>query len=625
MASTHPTKKVFPRWPLILTLLLVLLAGGGYYAYQKYLGGDKWKPLLQAQLKEMVTNSTDSLYHIEYSDFDLNIASGNATLKDFKLVPDTNVYNKLLAQKKAPDNLFTLSVKKLSIKNVGAKRAYQEKILNIDAITIDNPDLTIVNKRLPFNDTVKVGKSKTPYEIMKKVFKQLKIDSIGLKDISLTYINKSNAVTKLTAVKHLDIGISNILIDSLSSQDPERFYYTRGVEFTLHDYKLATADSLYYVKVKQLAFSTARRSMVLDNAELEPRYSKKGFFKKIQRSDDRFDLSFKRIAITDIDLQRFLRDQKLYAGMLDISNGKVEIYADNSYKGKKTSKIGKDPHQQLQKVALDMKLSRLNLHNTSITYAEADAVSGYTGIINFENTSGNFYNVTNDADAKKKNPFMIARIRTRFLGEAPLAVNFKFDLNAKNGAFNYSGSLGQMDGRKLDKLVRPLALVHVKSADIQKLNFNVDASNYGGHGHLEFYYKNLNVELLKKDSATNKLVKQGFISKIANTLIIDNDNPDKKGNFRPGPIDLKREPTVSFFSFLYKGLLDGLKPSVGFSKKTESNVTKAVTTVSGLLDKFNKFKEDRKKRRAEKKAAKELKKQQEQQQKDKEQKEKSPE
>jgi hypothetical protein len=610
METTPTKKKGIARWPGIILLILALLVGGGYYAYQKYLAGDKWKPLLQAQLKEMMAKSTDSLYHIEYSDFDLNITSGNATLTDFRLVPDTAVYNKLVAAHKAPDNLFTLSVKKLSIKNVGAKKAYQEKVLNIDNITIDNPELTIVNKRLPFNDTVKVGTPKTPYQIIKKVFKQLRIDSIALKDISLTYINKSNPVTKKTAIRHLDIGISNILIDSLSSQDPNRFYYTKGIEFILHDYKLATADSLYYMKVKQMAFNTAKRNLILDGAALVPRYSKKGFFDKIKRSDDRFDLSFKRIAISDIDLQRFLRDQKLYAGLLDISNGKVEIYADNKYKGKKTSKIGKDPHQQLQKVALDMKLKRLNLHNTSITYAEADATSGYTGIINFENTTGTFLNVTNDADAKKLNPFMIARIRTRFLGAGDLAVNFKFNLNAKNGAFNYSGSLGQFDGRKLDKLVRPLALVHVKSADIQKLNFNVDASNYGGKGHLEFYYHNLNVDLLKKDTGKVGLVKQGLISKIANTLIIEDDNPDKKGNFRPGTIDLKREPTTSFFSFLYKALLDGLKPSVGFDRKTENKVNTAVTKITTVLGKFNQFKENRKKRREEKNKEKELKKQQ---------------
>jgi hypothetical protein len=183
-----------------------------------------------------------------------------------------------------------------------------------------------------------------------------------------------------------------------------------------------------------------------------------------------------------------------------------------------------------------------------------------------------------------------------------LQVNFRFNLNAKDGAFNYSGTLGKFDGRILDKLVKPLALVHVKSADVERLNFNVNANNYGGRGHLEFYYKNLNVELLKKVEGRKTLQTQGLISKVANAFIINNDNPDSKGDFRPGPINLKREPTVSFFSFLYKSLLDGLKPSVGFTRKTEGTVNKVVTKVSTLVDKFNKFKANRKQRKLERQA-----------------------
>jgi len=615
--------KGIPKW-LIVTGVIMLVIGGvvgaAWFYYQKYIAGNRWKPLLQAQLKELVAKSTDSLYHIEYTDFDLNITSGNAVLKNFKLVPDTAVYNKLLDRHKAPDNLFTLSVKELSIKNVGAKKAYQEKILNIDNITIDKPSLTIVNKRLPFNDTVKVGKPKTPYQIISKIFKQLKIDTIALNDISLNYINKSNPVTKQTAIRHLDISISKILIDSLSSQDTSRFYYTKGINFTLHNYKLATADSLYYIKVKQLYFSTAQRCLILDKAQLDPRYSKHDFFAKLGRTDDRFDLSFKKIAISNINLQRFLRDQILYAGLMDINNADVEIYTNNAYKtGKRNSKIGKDPHQQLQKLALDLRLARLNLHNATIKYAEADATSGYTGVINFNNTSGTFFNVTNDGDAKRSNPFMLAHINTRFMDAAPLRVNFKFNLNAKNGAFNYSGHLGKFDGRVLDKLVRPLAMVHVKSADIDRLDFNVDASNYGGKGLVQFYYHNLNVELLKKDTSGVGLVKQGFISKVANTLIIEDNNPDKKGNFRPGPVSLQRDPYTSFFSFLYKALLDGLKPSVGFDRKTEGTVNKAVEKVSTLMDKIHQFKENRKEHREERKARREQKRQEKEQQKQQDQ------
>lgn len=98
-----------------------------------------------------------------------------------------------------------------------------------------------------------------------------------------------------------------------------------------------------------------------------------------------------------------------------------------------------------------------------------------------------------------------------------------------------------------------------------------------------------------------ELQTQGFISKLANTLIIEKSNPDKKGNFRPGPIDLKREAHTSFFSFLYKALLDGLKPSVGYDRKTENKVDSAIVKVTGLVNKFKAFETRRKEKRAERK------------------------
>jgi len=596
----HKKRRV-PLWPFIILLVIAALGGGGYYAYNKYIAQDRWKPYLQQELKELVLKSSDSLYHIEYSDFDLNITSGDATLKDFKLIPDTTVYNKLVAEKKAPDNLFILSVKKLSIKNIGARKAYKEKILEISNISIEKPDLTIINKRFDFNDTVKIGKQKNPYQVIKKVFKSLHIDSISLKDISLNYINKSNAVEKQTSLKHLNINIADIVIDSLSDKDTSRFYYTKGIEVRIFDYKIATPDSLYRANIGQIYFSTAKRMIFLDKVSFLPRYNHTDFYKVTKGGGDIYNLKFNRIGINNINLQQFLRNQKLYAGTLDIANAKVQIYSNNAYNGPKSIKIGKDPEQSLQKVALDMRLKHINLSNTLISYSETDATSGYTGVITFNNTSGYFSNVTNDAAIKKINPYMTAHINTRFMNTADLNVNFKFNLASKDGAFNYNGTLGKFDGRILDKLVKPLALVHVQSADVDKLHFNVDASNYSGKGQLEFYYHNLNVQLLKKVEGKAELQTQGFISKLANTLIIDDDNPDKKGNFRPGPIELKREPTVSFFSFLYKALLDGLKPSVGFDKKTENKVNNAIVKVNNLVDKFKAYEEERKEKRAERK------------------------
>ena len=606
--QTLPNKKPVRKWPFVLLAIVLIIGATGYYFYNNYLSSNKWKPLLQKELKDLVLKTTDGLYSIEYSDFDLNLTSGNLTLSDFKLVPDTSVYNKLVTIKKAPDNLFTLSVKKLVIEDVGARRAYKEKILEIKNIAIEKPSLTIVSRRFAYNDTVKVGTPKTPYQLIKNTFKKLRIDSVMLKDISLNYINKNNGTIKHNELKHLDISVSDIVIDSLSSKDTSRFYYTKGVSFTVYDYHVATPDSMYFADIKKIFFSTSQRTIILDNVSFLPRYNRTAFYEKTGEAGDIYSLKFKQIDINDIDLQSFLRKQKLYAGVMNLKGPDIRIYTNDAFKGKKTIKIGKDPHQALQKVALDMRLNQLNIGNGYINYSETDATSGYTGQIIFTHTNAYILNVTNDSLSKVKNPYMTAVIKTRFMNEGPLQVNFKFNLRAKDGAFNYSGELGKFDGKKLDKLVKPLALVHVESADIQKLTFNVNASNYMGKGSLEFYYKNLKVDILKKVEGQKKLQSQGLISLLANGLVIDDDNPDKKGVFRPGPIDLKRDPYVSFFSFLYKGLLDGLKPSVGFSKKTEASVNNAITKVTGIMSDFHKFKEDRKKRREERRKEKQAKK-----------------
>jgi hypothetical protein len=573
------------------------LAATGYYFYNKYLANNRWKPLLQARLQELVVRSSDSLYHIEYSGFDLNITAANATLYNFRLVPDINVYNKLVALNKAPDNLFILSVKKLSIKKIGARKAYKEKILDVDNILIESPNLTVINKRYGFNDTVKIGKSKTPYQLLKNIFKQVKINSVSLKDISLNYINKNDPVTKHTAIKHLGIDISDINIDSLADKDPDRFYYTRDVSVTVNDYHIGTPDGLYKASLKKIFFSTAQRKIVLDKIAFLPLYNRVDFYRETGKPGDIYSLKIKRITINDVDLQKFLRQQRLYAGTMDIINPNIEIYANNAFKGKKTIKIGKDPQQELQKAVLDMRLKRLDIKNGKIDYAETNAITGATGEMLFTHTNGYILNLTNDAEAKRTNPYMSAFIKTSFMDAAPLQVNFKFNLKAADGAFNYSGELGKFDGKVFDKLVKPLAMVHVESADVDKLTFNVNASNYSGKGNLEFYYKNLKIQFLKKVAGKTELQKQGFISMLANQLILESNNPDKKGVFRPGPVDLKRDPTTSFFSFLYKGLLDGLKPSVGYDKKTETQVNTTIIKVSNLVDKLKKIEEDRKQRR----------------------------
>ncbi|MGV8877504.1 MAG: hypothetical protein ACOH2A_00600 [Sphingobacteriaceae bacterium] len=608
------TNGVVWKWLLWIILPVVIIAALGGYYVKVYLS-NRWKPILTEQLKKIVINSSDSLYRIEFSDLDLQLVSGNAEIKNFKLIPNMTVYEKMVSMHKAPDNMYSLQVEKLVLNSFKAKKAYLDNMLEIGSILIESPKLSIVNKRQPYNDTVVIKKSKTPYQLIKDIFKELHIGKISLKDVDFAFINTNEVKVKTTVLRNLNIDISDVFIDSLSQRDTSRFYNTKSVDFHLTDYRLATPDSLYYLNLKDIRFSTSRREIVLEKLSLDPRYDKVQFYKKVKYAKDRYALSFNRISLTQINLQKFLRSQQLHAGAMRISNGVVDVYNNNAYPKRVSIKNHAYPHQKLQEVALDMKIDSLYIEDTSISYAEADHLSGQTGKITFEKTKGLLLNVTNSTSAKKLNPYMTARLHTRFMNTADLNVNFKFNLLATNGNFNYSGTLGQMDGRVLNRITRPLGMVEVASANIKKLSFDVDADEHTAKGMLKFYYSDLKVQLLKREAGKQKLEKQSLISTLANTLVIRTNNPKNNGEFVSGSINYRRVPTASFFNFLWKGLLDGIKPSVGFDKRTENNITDVVTGASELLSDYKEMKRknkikrnERRKERAVKRTAKELKK-----------------
>lgn len=550
---------------------IVMIIATGFFITGYYLNKN-WQPLLEEQLKLAVINSTDSLYRIEYKSLDVNPLNGNLKLIDFKLIPVMRIYEKLKLLQEAPDNLYKLEVDALVIRDANAKEAVETKRLQIENIIIAHPQLIIINDRQPYNDTIAVVKKrKNPYELIKDIFRELKINNIALNDINFTFINKNEKKEKITSLKNLDITVNDILIDSISILDSSRIYYTKDIQIKIKNYQIATPDSLYYVKVNNLNFSTFKNELVINKIEYTPRLNKVNFYKKVGYAKDRFDLTFNKIILRNIDFDLFLKQQKLYAKTVNISNAKVDVYNNNAYPKRRTNKTGKFPHQQFLKVALDMRIATIKLANVDISYSEYDAKSKRTGRIDFKNTSGTITNVANDAASLAKNSIMRANLKSMVFGKAPLNINLKFYMKSKIGAFDYSGTLYAFNGKIINNIVTPLGMAEIKSADVKKLSFYAQADQYKARGKIQFYYNDLNVTVLKRDDEGN-LKKQGLISTIANKFIIKEQNPNKRGEFTEGNISYERPVYASFFNYLWQSMFTGIKESVGVSQKRESKL-----------------------------------------------------
>lgn len=566
-----------------LFLILVILGVSWYIS-------GKIKPLVQQELGAIVKKATNGLYDIHFDQVHVNPLTGNASLTKVRLVPDTVAYQKLVDEQKAPNNLYYIDLEKLSIKKFHPFKIYFNQQLEIDLLLFDQPHITMVNRSFAFNENKPPRPEKSPYDYIKSIFKALHIRTIDFKNASFKYVNKNDSTVESDTVSNLTITLKDWLIDSTSAEDKSRFYLLKDAYVYLNNYTYATPDSMYYIKASQFEFSASAKKVNIKEFALTPRYSEEEFAKVSGYAKDRYSLQLNNIDLSGINLSSYIKRGEVLADQMHIANGFLSVFNDNSYPKLVKDKTGRFPHQLLQKIKIPITLKKILLQKLDISYAEFDRKSKQRGRISFNNTSGVISNVTNQAKYKQIDPIIEANLVSHLMEQGKLTVNFKFNTTAPKADFSYQGQLQDMDGRQLNYITRPLAMVQVKNCLIRKLAFDIKANEDVATGRVKFVYNDLSLGLMKQHEGGQRLQRLGLLSLLANAIIIHSDNPSDDGKFTVAPINYKRKPTGSFFNFIWKTLFQGVKYSVGFTPEK-------IAEIKGYVSKFENMKDEREKRR----------------------------
>lgn len=584
--KTTPKKKhKVLKWVLAIIALLILLACGvAWYINQK------WKPLLTTVIQDALIDASDSLYTVKFSDIEVNILSGNATVDSIEIKPNLNIYEKMKASGDAPENIFSLKVFKLSLKNVKPLKVYQQKKLDIKNITIQNPELSVYYTKLN-KQKEKPEDNRTPYQRIEKSLKELKIASIFLTDVKFKYVDQSYKKPKITAFDQMNIRLNDILVDSLSQNDTTRIFNTKDIIAEINHYKYATADSLYYIKIKHAFVSSKDKRLAIGKISLEPRLGEMAFASKFKKQHERYKLSFDSVLVNNIEFHQLIDNRTIKSDKVELQNGNLEVFL-NRAKPVKTGDKGKNfPHLALQRLNWDVIADTVVITSTNIAYAEYNPKTEAKGTVKFKNLNGRIFNVTNDSATLAKDATADAYLQTYLMGKGKLDIHIAFNVVDKKGAFSYKGTLGAMSFTDLNVLTKPMAMIATKSGELQSMEFDIKGDVEGARGRLVLKYKDLNIAIMKKDD-NDKLKKSGIISFLANALLVDSANPKGNDPLKIAYPSYRRPPEASFFNLMWKTIFEGLKVSVGITKEKEAKLKKRAT-------KFKKNKSDRIDRREE--------------------------
>ena len=547
------------KWVIVLSSLSVIIIA--VFVYFKLRGTKDFEPLIKEKLQQLVLEGSDSLYRLDIDKIEVDISDAHIIVKNASLNIDSARLVLLDSLRRAPNDVFKVSLKDLVIDGIGPDDFLKKKNIDLNVIYITEPVVEIFHHKRAYNYSP--PDSVTLYKKIGKEVGHFSINQLSVQNIDFKYHNVSNG-NKLTHFKNVSFDFRSILIDSSTQNDSTRFLYLKDAKITLSDYNITTPDSLYHFHVDSMILNAASRKLDLSNLSLKPVGDKEDFSKKLDYYKDRYDITIKKASIQYIEWWQLLSEDGLTARQIKLDDGKVEIFADRTLRDPHKNKVGNYPHQILMRLKLPVMINNIDVNNFKVTYTELNAKTGKKGTITFDDISGSFTNITNRKEVIDQNKYFSLNANAKLMNAGALHALFKFDLaNANTGNFSLDLEVGNMDGKELNTATKPLGLFEIKNADIKKILLHMNANDNNSNGTVTFYYNELQVDVLKQDEEQhNKLKKRGLISFIANNFVIKQSNTSDDNNKDPKHVSYKRDPEKSFFNLIWKTLFTGLSMTV---------------------------------------------------------------
>jgi hypothetical protein len=547
-------KKPFHRKSLFFilsgSLLIILVAGFFYWRNYKY-------KLVNRQLDKLVTVKSKGLYEFNYKNLVINEALGNISAENIVMIPDSLVYQSLVAQHQAPENLFYIKIPALQITGVKTPKALLNKEISAHMIKIENADIEVrigkANKETKTD--VKENISSEIYQQLLGHLKSIKADSVVLENALLTLVEKESK-TILCKAKGLSVRFSRIAIDSLNQNDSTQILFSKDMDIHCDQLDLPFKNRIYDLHVSGLDFNSQAGNFHTQQIRLKPRLSETAFAHSNHFAKDRIDLRLESLDITNIRRQGILH-QQLLADSLNMTGLSIRIFRDKSYPHDSVDRTHDYPQEAIMLLPVPVYIKKIRIMDSYIEYKEKNDKSDSSGKVAFFHVQAGFDNVTNMPQYIRQNNQMLMHFNASFLNESPFNATIRMRLNDRKGVFIMDARLGEMNAPALNVILKPMALAELDKGKINSLRFHLDATNTHGKGKLILRYENLSIKLLKKDDDKNKY-KTKVLPTLAAGILLKDSNP-VHGKTRVGEVYYTRDIHRSIFNLMWKSLFAAIK------------------------------------------------------------------
>ncbi len=207
----------------------------------------------------------DSIHTITAGELTLNSFDSIIYAKDVKLIPTNSNLNIQYGK----NDIFNIKLDEISISGIDLNTAYFQKSVGIKNVSILNPQIKFSKGKTKKKETVSHSRGNW-YQLIKGTLENISIDSLSVKNAQLNISNPAKFSKPAYEIEKIDIALRNFYIDSLSSVDKNKIFYSDDIDIDLKNLKMRLPDKRHLLTTRSLRLSSNSQNVEAKGIKIKP-------------------------------------------------------------------------------------------------------------------------------------------------------------------------------------------------------------------------------------------------------------------------------------------------------------------------------------------------------------------
>jgi hypothetical protein len=394
------------------------------------------------------------------------------------------------------------------------------------------------------------------------LLKNINIDRILLTDSKVDYKTTDDPNTGLL-IPDIWFMAEGIKYDPVSALDSSRIFYSDNMVARLRDLNFVLPDNLSAIKVNELTLNSRDSTIKAENFGLIPLVDRYDYGIAKGYQSTWLKLVNDSVSLKKVNFLGLINQKKLYAASLNVYNAEISVFRDKRVPFPEWQRKPL-PQTDLRNLNFTFGIDTINMIDGFITYQEHAEKAYTTGEVFFSDMDAKIVNLTNDSIRMLNNANARIGVTTDLFGKGAIKGEFLFDLVDMENIHTYGINVAPFDLTEFNRIMIPTASVEISSGTNNRIIMSAKANEDYSYGEMKFYYEDLKIQLLNRETETPKGLGNVLGSFFANTFIIKSNNP-RNLFLRKGDIFFERDKKRAIFNYWTKTFLSGVVSSIGAS------------------------------------------------------------